>query len=315
MYEVEDEFMRKKMAIKLITLESHEALQSLFFEYDSRKKIKNVEHILLGDQPIKIDYHGDQVVVYPMELADKSFRDWLNEPYDNFEERLETGIEFIKQACKGIAALHDVDLIHLDIKPENILMLKEGRGKEDIWKVKITDFGLTRGIGKMAGMLGDSSEGVGTPIYMSPEQILAAHWKDVGKESDIYAVGTMLYELLMNRTPYSGTPQTVKQKKLNRDIQITEPEGPQELIYLVMNCLERERKKRLGSIKEIVEKINFDWKSRETQVDEHQNSETGNDRKSEYKSDLSQAVNWLEKFVSRIDSELISRLNQIEKEL
>ena len=95
------------------------------------------------------------------------------------------GVEFARQICGGLYAAHEKGVVHLDLKPSNIMV--DGRGK-----VRITDFGLAR----LAESSGDIAGIVGTPAYMSPEQLAGAA---VGEHSDIYSLGLILHEMFTGK--------------------------------------------------------------------------------------------------------------------
>jgi formylglycine-generating enzyme required for sulfatase activity len=187
-----------------------------------------------------------------MEIAEKSFRDWMTETRKKVEERFDEGIEIFKLACRGVETIHEAGLIHLDIKPENILLTanKNPKNISEKWHVKISDFGLARGIGMEN--LEILQDGIGTPAYMAPEQILAARWKDVGKEADIYALGMILYELIDGDLPYSGSARLIKEKKMNSQIPITHLRSTKDVALVAMQCLERDKSKRIQTVSDIL---------------------------------------------------------------
>ena len=99
--------------------------------------------------------------------------------------------ELAVQISEGIAYAHDKGVIHKDIKPQNVMVDGDG-------EVKIMDFGIAETL-RMSMSRIDNTTSSGTLIYMSPEQLRG---KDVGKESDIYSFGAMLYELLSGHPPF-----------------------------------------------------------------------------------------------------------------
>jgi len=100
----------------------------------------------------------------------------------------------LTQLAEGVAALHRNGVIHRDLKPSNVLVRQDGR-------VAILDFGLAVALNEA---LDTSEHSSGTLAYMSPEQLGG---DPLGPPSDWYAVGTMLYEVLTGRSPFSGSPQ------------------------------------------------------------------------------------------------------------
>ena len=107
-------------------------------------------------------------------------------------------ISTIKQVCEGLAEAHRLGVVHRDLKPQNIMIDKEGNAK-------IMDFGIARSL-KAKGIT-DAGVMIGTPEYMSPEQV---EGKEADQRADIYALGVILYEMLTGHVPFEGdTPFSV----------------------------------------------------------------------------------------------------------
>ncbi len=106
-------------------------------------------------------------------------------------------VRLIRRIADGLAHCHDHDIIHRDIKPENILVSPEG-------EPVIIDFGLALTKGAFRVTYANLTGAAGTPDYMAPEQI-EGHRGD--KRTDVYAVGTMLFELLTGHIPFEGDNQ------------------------------------------------------------------------------------------------------------
>ena len=115
--------------------------------------------------------------------------------------------EYVMQACEALALAHAAGIIHRDIKPDNLFLAR--RGNMDI--VKVLDFGISKAplAGRVFGGDLKSTETaclMGTPLYMSPEQIRATH--EVDHRSDIWSLGVVLFELLTGRTAFAGETVT-----------------------------------------------------------------------------------------------------------
>jgi serine/threonine protein kinase/DNA-binding beta-propeller fold protein YncE len=100
-----------------------------------------------------------------------------------------------KQVCEGLAAAHDMNLVHRDIKPDNIFLLPGG-------KVKLTDFGIARSSEQENSNLTKPGVMLGTLSYVSPEQLQDA--RNVDHRADIYSLGVVMYEALAGQLPFTG---------------------------------------------------------------------------------------------------------------
>ncbi len=106
-------------------------------------------------------------------------------------------LRLIKEVLKGLAAIHDLNMIHRDIKPSNVLLTADR-------SAKVADLGLVRpsSTGTQVGKMTRTGFVVGTPQYMSPEQVMG---RELDSRSDIYAVGLLLFELLCGKPAIFGT--------------------------------------------------------------------------------------------------------------
>jgi len=146
------------------------------------------------------------------------------------------------QILAALTAAHRRDLIHRDIKPQNVLVSHDGQ-------LKVTDFGIAR-----AGDEFDMTEAgsvIGTAQYLSPEQ---ARGDEVTTASDCYSVGIVLYEMLTGRVPFDGdTPVSIAMRQVN-DTPVAPnmivPTIPDELNAIVMKALEKRPSNRYRTAEE-----------------------------------------------------------------
>ncbi len=139
-------------------------------------------------------------------------------------------VEIFRQLCEGLAAAQEEGVIHRDLKPQNVLIGKNGR-------VAIADFGLAKSLEAVS--LTEAGKVIGTPHYMSPEQVKGI---PLDHRTDIYSLGIILYEMLTGRLPFTGSsPFEVMMQRLNRPTPIVTDHNPQIPAYLVRilrRCLE-----------------------------------------------------------------------------
>src|SRR2546425_2122921 len=151
-------------------------------------------------------------------------------------------IRITLQICDALAYCHEQGIFHRDIKPENIMMQEDGN-------IKIIDFGIALLEGARRVSWRGLSGTVGTPDYMSPEQLRG----DRGMAgSDIYAVGVMLYEMLCGQTPFEGENIfAIMNQHVSQDppsILLRNPQVPPVLATVVMRAIRRDQDKRYQSV-------------------------------------------------------------------
>jgi serine/threonine protein kinase/Tfp pilus assembly protein PilF len=152
-------------------------------------------------------------------------------------------VSIAKQVCDGLAEAHRLGVVHRDLKPQNIMIDKEGN-------TRIMDFGIARSL-KVKGITG-AGVMIGTPEYMSPEQVEA---KEVDQRSDIYSLGVILYEMATGRVPFEGdSPFAIGMKhksEIPKEPKEFNTQLPDDLNRVIMRCLEKDKDRRYQSAGEV----------------------------------------------------------------
>ncbi len=169
---------------------------------------------------------------------------------------IEQAVEFVLQAAEALAEAHTLGIVHRDLKPANLFVVRTPDGQ---LSVKVLDFGISKltqipGNTPRSDMdLTKTSAMMGSPLYMSPEQMQSA--KEVDARADIWALGVILYELLCGTVPFlseslpevlikiiSAEPDPPRSKR---------PEVPPELERVIFKCLAKDRNKRYSTVADL----------------------------------------------------------------
>lgn len=152
-------------------------------------------------------------------------------------------------AAEALDHAHELNLVHRDIKPDNVLITKRG-------VVKIADLGLAKPMGDDLSLT-QSGVGAGTPHYMAPEQMRNA--RDVDGRADIYALGAMLYVMLTGEKPFRGTSlvELIKEKETGRftPARRINPEVPERLDLMIDKMLAKNLTARYQKCHEIIQDL------------------------------------------------------------
>jgi eukaryotic-like serine/threonine-protein kinase len=163
-------------------------------------------------------------------------------------------VGYVLEACEAVAEAHSLGIVHRDLKPANLFLTRRHR-REPI--VKVLDFGISKSNDPASLSLTKTASMMGSPYYMSPEQMKSA--RDVDARSDIWAIGVILFELLSGTTPFQGETITelvvsVTQGRIPsvRDLR---PEVPVGLAEVIARCLERERDDRYPDVGKLAQAL------------------------------------------------------------
>lgn len=185
-----------EVAIKILHQEHGDAQSSERFrrEAQAAARLKHPNAVSIYDFGISTD--GLQYLV--MEFVEGiSLRERLNDGPLDFA----TASEVISQVCAALDEAHRRQIIHRDIKPDNVILHSSAAGL----RVKVLDFGIAKLRDETAGHLTQTGSVMGTPHYMSPEQCLG---EELDPRADIYSVGIVLFEMLCGRVPFNSPVST-----------------------------------------------------------------------------------------------------------
>ncbi|PYQ27094.1 MAG: hypothetical protein DMF56_21270 [Acidobacteria bacterium] len=263
-YRAHDRALDRQVALKVLPPEltghrervhrfAHEARATSALSHPHIVAIHEVGHArpllsvhAIGERPSR----AGEVHYIAMELIDGSTlrEQFLSAP--NLRER----IELLAQVADGLAKAHSANILHRDLKPDNILVSRDGYAK-------IVDFGLAKLIDTSWNPIGADSptlraltahgELLGTPGYMSPEQVTG---KPLDARADIFAFGCILYEAIGGKRAFEAESFIDTLYKIVHE----DPaplDGPPELRRIVTRCLEKHREDRYQSIREIAAEL------------------------------------------------------------
>jgi serine/threonine-protein kinase len=155
------------------------------------------------------------------------------------------GLRLAKQLCAGLGAAHSVGVMHRDIKPENLILEPTGNAK-------LMDFGIARPIRRMEAGQTEAGFIVGTPLYMSPEQLRG---EEVDARADIYSAGVVLFEIFTGELPFKGAgAMQIMLKHLEEPPPAPRtvwPEVPPKLEAIILRCLEKDPAARYRTVEEL----------------------------------------------------------------
>lgn len=247
-YEATHEVLRRRTAIKLLRpeLATHTQVVTRFLQEAKAVNLIDHQHI------INVYDYGDGAdgsVYFVMEFLEGETLD------DLMRKRRPMALSLLLhvfgQIAKALAAAHAKQIVHRDLKPANVYVIAR---EDNPYFIKLLDFGIAqlRGEGAVKGLTVAGTV-MGTPQYMSPEQITG---ETVDARSDVWAMGVMLYRAATGQAPFKGEgfaqlAATILQDTPKSPRELV-PELPAELDRLIMSCLDRNVSDRCQSINDLI---------------------------------------------------------------
>ncbi|MEO8183215.1 MAG: serine/threonine-protein kinase [Deltaproteobacteria bacterium] len=160
-------------------------------------------------------------------------------------------VDYVLQACDAVAEAHSLGIVHRDLKPSNLFLTERPDGTP---MVKVLDFGISKALhpGERGSQLQMTASAaiMGSPQYMSPEQIRSS--KNVDARADVWALGTILHELLTGNPAYVADTVPGLLAMIVADapppLSSQRPDAPPELEAAILRCLQKDREQRFASV-------------------------------------------------------------------
>ncbi len=243
------------VAIKFLlpeALANEEAVARFAREARAAVKIKS-EHVVHVTDVGTLETGAPYMVMEYLEGCDLAA--WLR---DKGPLPIEQAVEFVLQACEAIAEAHGLGIVHRDLKPSNLFCIRRSDG---LHSIKVLDFGISKVLGLRDSVpelsMTKTSAVIGSPLYMSPEQLRSS--RDVDARTDIWAIGIILYELLVGAAPFLGQnlPEICMKIGTERapSIRATRSEAPAALDAVIVRCLEKSRENRYPNVAELAQAL------------------------------------------------------------
>jgi len=205
-YSAEDLLLGIKVAIKILFEGPADQLADRFQtrpEFNRFLQIPQCQHIIRTYDFRKVQHKDKWFIVQSMEYGNNgTYRDFLTILKNDRFALMTTGLKYFIQACRGIEVLHNNNIIHLDVRPENLLFI-DGN-------IKVSDIGIFQ-----YSYISQKENGntvkkiihkISSPVYMSPELFYTNYIHEIDCRSDIYSLGILLYEIFhpSNLPPFRG---------------------------------------------------------------------------------------------------------------
>jgi len=245
-YEARHVKLRQRLAIKMVR-PSLAVRHNVVLRFEREARAAALLRNAHAAKVIDVDATSDGVPYIVMEFLEGRSLSSLLESRGRLP--VEEVIGWVLETCCAIAEAHDQGIVHRDLKPSNLFLASES----DRSIVKVLDFGISKLADESDASLTTSQVMLGTPNYMSPEQVRSA--REVDGRTDVWSLGVILYELLTGKLPFSGaTPSAVLAAIVADPVTSTtalRPDIPHELDAVVLKALSKRAEDRFASVREL----------------------------------------------------------------
>lgn len=240
-YLARDPVLQREVSLKiprLHTLESDDAQRRFVREAQAVGRLKHPYIV----QVFQADMHANAAYIAAEYCSGPNLERWLRGRTCPVPPR--TAAAIAANLADALGCAHEAGILHRDVKPGNVLLSEPAATDEEVpSRIRLADFGLARFVEQEAGTATTDGALIGTLAYMAPEQIRRS-FGEVGRATDIHAVGALLYELLTLRQPYSGEPATAATLQRICDEIPRAPDQlvtgiPRDLATICLKCLEK----------------------------------------------------------------------------
>ncbi|HKU44234.1 MAG TPA: protein kinase [Polyangiales bacterium] len=160
---------------------------------------------------------------------------------------IETAVRYLLEICEALSEAHEAGVVHRDLKPANLFLVERGHAEPQL---KVLDFGLSKWLQPDdSDALGITAKHdvMGSPLYMSPEQVRAS--RDVDARTDLWSLGVILYELVSGRLPFAAASTPAIAVRIATSPPEPLPDDvPRELQAIILRCLQKDPAERYASV-------------------------------------------------------------------